>query len=223
MSSYSSAFDEALTKPLVTTAVPPKSQNRFPTNGNGTGTFSTATTRPSTSKPKTVTAPPPESFRSTNPFHDSNDQGQGQAGYNPPQLNDEESQAHSQSQSQAQAQQQQPLLIENDGTSAHSELEVALLQERHMETVQIHDRMRQIRDINLDLASLVEGQQEMVDEVEENAEQVYESARSGTTHLEKAQLLYKNTVEGEGFWKIFFTVLGGGGLILALIHLLSFL
>jgi hypothetical protein len=175
MSSYSSAFDEALTKPLVTTAVqPPKSQNRFPTNRNdGNGT-----TRPSTLKPKTAT-PPPESFRSTNPFHDSNNhQGQGHAGYNPPQLNDEEAQAQAHSQAQTQA---QALLIQNDGTSAHSELEVALLQERHSETVQIHDRMRQIRDINLDLASLVEGQQEMVDEVEENAEQVYESARSGTT------------------------------------------
>ena len=41
------------------------------------------------------------------------------------------------------------------------------------------------------------------------------------SHLEKAQQLYRNTIQGEGFWKLFFTVLGGGGLILALIHLLS--
>ena len=52
---------------------------------------------------------------------------------------------------------------------------------------------------------------------------IYRPFSAACRHLEKAQLLYKNTVEGEGFWKIFFTVLGGGGLILALIHLLSFL
>ena len=182
MSSYSSAFDEALTKPLVTTKVNTNHKAKttaLPVSNNSIT---------NTAKPHPRGPPPPESFPASNPF---------EHGYNPPALDEESQQSQRQQQPHGHPQQGHPLpnddtmtsmetqsqslLLHNDGTSQHSELEVALLQERHEETVQIHSNMRTIRDIHLDLATLVEGQQDMVDEVETNAEQVYQSAQSGTT------------------------------------------
>ena len=186
MSSYSSAFDEALSKPLVTTTSPQK-QSFYKEGG------STPSRNPPSIK-STMTGPPPESFLSTqtmdstNPFDDthsstsnSNKNNIHSRIYQPPQLDDEESAFSDPTSNNTNTDSSQTqALLQDDGTSARQELEVALLQERHSETMQINQNMRQIRDINMDLASLVEQQQDMVDEVEENAEMVYASAKSGT-------------------------------------------
>eukprot|EP00978_Attheya_sp_CCMP212_P038551 scaffold192071_cov40-Attheya_sp.AAC.1 len=68
----------------------------------------------------------------------------------------------------------------------HVDLEAALLQERHGEFVEINSSMSQINDIQKDLATLVQAQQEDVNDMEEHALLTSEALERATEHVEKA-------------------------------------
>lgn len=71
-------------------------------------------------------------------------------------------------------------------TTQHSDLDSALLTERNTEISYVHKSMSQISEIQRDLATLVDGQQEDIDAVEDHAEQTAHYAERGRRELEKA-------------------------------------
>lgn len=79
--------------------------------------------------------------------------------------------------------------------------------------------MNTINAISTELNSLVASQQENVDEMEENAYRIHDSAERGASELGKANsMMQKNNGSGvEVFWKVFFGVIGVGGLIIAFV------
>mmetsp|Transcript_19550 Transcript_19550/g.29607 ORF Transcript_19550/g.29607 Transcript_19550/m.29607 type:complete len:205 (+) Transcript_19550:127-741(+) len=101
------------------------------------------------------------------------------------------------------------------------DIDAALLQERNVESTNVARSMRQIHEINLDLASLVESQQETVDAVEEHAYNVHDNAQRGVSHLQKAKDMMKDGMRNEGFMRVFFVVMGVGGLMIAIVLLLE--
>jgi len=132
---------------------------------------------------------------SANPFDDS---------YQPPNL------------AQEQEQQKVALLEGMEGT--HN-MDDVLFRERHAETLEITKEMRQIRDISLDLANIVDDQQMNFDVIEEDAHAIHDSAERGMGHLERAAVLIKSGSQTESFWKVLFGVLATGGLVIAIVCL----
>mmetsp|Transcript_19639 Transcript_19639/g.24773 ORF Transcript_19639/g.24773 Transcript_19639/m.24773 type:complete len:240 (+) Transcript_19639:196-915(+) len=110
------------------------------------------------------------------------------------------------------------LTFETESPQTNS-LEAALLRERNEESRSILQKMNTISAISSELNSLVLGQQDMVDDVEENAYGVHDATERGVNELERAsRLLQRNNGSGvEVFWKFFFGVIGIGGLIVAFI------
>lgn len=103
--------------------------------------------------------------------------------------------------------------------SQQSSLEEALLRERNAESRSILQKMTTISAITSELNSLVQNQQGTIDEVEDHAYGVHDSAERGVAELETANnMMRKNNGSGvEVFWKYFFGVIGVGGLIIAII------
>jgi len=130
---------------------------------------------------------------SANPFDDD---------YQPPNL--------------AQEQEQQKVAL-LDGE--HEHIDDVLLRERHNETLEITKEMRQIRDISLDLANIVDDQQTNFDVIEEDAHAIHDSAERGVGHLVRAAELIKTGSQTESFWKVLFGVLATGGLVIAIVCL----
>jgi hypothetical protein len=98
-------------------------------------------------------------------------------------------------------------------------LEAALLRERNEESRAILQKMNTISAISSELNSLVESQQDNVDEVEDNAYGVHDAAERGVAELESANaMMRKNNGSGvEVFWKNFFAVIAVGGLVIAFV------
>ena len=78
-------------------------------------------------------------------------------------------------------------------TTQHSNLDSALLTERNTEISYVHKSMSQISEIQRDLATLVDGQQEDIDAVEDHAEQTAHYAERGRRELEKAYHIWQQT------------------------------
>lgn len=76
-------------------------------------------------------------------------------------------------------------------TTQHSDLDSALLTERNTEISYVHKSMSQISEIQRDLATLVDGQQEDIDAVEDHAEQTAHYAERGRRELEKAYHIWQ--------------------------------
>ena len=76
-------------------------------------------------------------------------------------------------------------------TTQHSDLDCALLTERNTEISYVHKSMSQISEIQRDLATLVDGQQEDIDAVEDHAEQTAHYAERGRRELEKAYHIWQ--------------------------------
>jgi hypothetical protein len=191
---YSSPFDDALSKPLI------ELQD------------DTATTTSTTSRDSTHNKSAPLNYQAayTNklaPLSSS-------ASYSPPPTLDEEKQDTQQFLLYSQLTSETPQQI---GTHIDTEL----LRERNSESQHISTQMRQILDINLDLAFLVSSQQENIDGVEDNAFEIHDNAERGVSHLRRAKGLMKNAMNSEGLMRIFFLVVAVGGLFIALVLLLE--
>ena len=203
---YSSPFDDALSKPLIerqddTTATPT--------------TTTTTTTRNSTHN---KSAP-----LNSNPFENQNRNQAAYANklaplspspYSPPPTLDEEQQDTQQFLLYSQLTSETPQQL---GTHIDTEL----LRERNSESRHISTQMRQILEINQDLAFLVSSQQETIDGVEDNAFEIHDNAERGVSHLRRAKGLMKNAMNSEGVMRIFFLVVAVGGMFIALVLLLE--
>ena len=200
---YSSPFDDALSKPLI------ELQD------------DTATTTSTTSRDSTHNKSAP---LNSNPFENQNRNQaaytnklaplSSSASYSPPPTLDEEQQDTQQFLLYSQLTSETPQQI---GTHIDTEL----LRERNSESQHISTQMRQILDINLDLAFLVSSQQENIDGVEDNAFEIHDNAERGVSHLRRAKGLMKNAMNSEGVIRIFFLVVAVGGMFIALVLLLE--
>jgi len=99
----------------------------------------------------------------------------------------------------------------------HQSLEEALLRERSTESQTILQKMSTISAISTELNFLLSSQQNDIDEIENNAYYVHDAAERGVNELENASGLMKNNSGVEGIWKYFFGVVSVGGLIIALV------
>lgn len=192
-SSRVSAFDEALSRPLV-----PSSKNYVEANSSSQVEQKQfiSSSRPKATSFSSIKLPTQNSRRIStpaNPFDDS---------YQPPNL------------LQEQDQQKVSLLA---GMEEGTHMDEVLLRERHTETLEITREMRQIHEISQDLANIVNDQQSNFDEIEEDAHAVHDSAERGVGHLERAARLINSTSQIESFWKVLFGVLAMGGLVIAII------
>ena len=195
-----SQFDLALSKPLIEPAT--SDESFMATNGNGTSTSATASaSASSTGQSATYSNKLSAMTPNNNNFNNA---------YNPPQLNDEE---------------EQSLLLTQitSPTASHlgTQIDTALLTERHSESQHIHQQMRTINAINQDLACLVESQQETIDVIEQDAFEIHDRTERGVSHLMRAKKMMKDGMRGEGIMRVFFFVLAVGGTFIALILLLE--
>jgi hypothetical protein len=204
---YSSPFDDALSKPLI-------EQQDDDTTNISTNIITRNNTRNSNinnkNKNKTILKQGKQSaYAKLDPLSSTSSQH-----YSPPPALDEEQQETHQSlfYSQLTSTTPQPL-----GTH----IESALLTERHAESQNISIQMRQILEINQDLATLVSSQQETIDVIEDNAYEVHDRAERGVGHLQRAKGLMKNAMNSEGVMRIFFLVVAVGGMFIALVLLLE--
>mmetsp|Transcript_4761 Transcript_4761/g.5493 ORF Transcript_4761/g.5493 Transcript_4761/m.5493 type:complete len:200 (-) Transcript_4761:225-824(-) len=101
------------------------------------------------------------------------------------------------------------------------DINTALLQERHAESARVARSMQQIHDIQNDLADLVSSQQETIDNIENDAYDIHDNAERGVSHLEKAKSAMRDATRNEGFMRVFFAVMAGGGLMIAIVLLLE--
>lgn len=101
------------------------------------------------------------------------------------------------------------------------DIDAALLRERHAESASVAMSMRQIHEINQDLANLVQSHQETIDHVESDAYEIHDNAERGVSHLEKAKAAMKDGMRNEGFMRVFFAVMATGGLMIAIVLLLE--
>jgi hypothetical protein len=82
------------------------------------------------------------------------------------------------------------------------DIDLAILQERHNDILQLHSSMKQINEIQKSLAFMVEAQSELVDQVESDAMQSLEHASEGVAQvlaLQKQQQ-QNSTNFGRFFW-----------------------
>lgn len=218
---YKSPFDEAMSKPLISDDTQSVTNNNSTSGGspltsnnassNQKSSLSSLTSAfnskklpfqnsltPNINSNNNVAPPPPESFSKFN-IDQANHSNTEEEEYQPPSLT-----------------------LETTTESANldqSSLEAALLRERNEESRSILQKMNTISAISSELNSLVMNQQETVDEMEENAYRIHDSAERGVAELEKAnEMMRKNNGSGvEVFWKFFFGVIGVGGLIVAFV------
>ena len=218
---YKSPFDEAMSKPLISDDTQSVTNNNSTSGGspltsnnassNQKSSLSSLTSvfhskklpfqnslTPNINSNNNVAPPPPESFSKFN-IDQANHSNTEEEEYQPPSLT-----------------------LETTTESANldqSSLEAALLRERNEESRSILQKMNTISAISSELNSLVMNQQETVDEMEENAYRIHDSAERGVAELEKAnEMMRKNNGSGvEVFWKFFFGVIGVGGLIVAFV------
>lgn len=101
------------------------------------------------------------------------------------------------------------------------DINTALLRERHEESEKVAQSMRQIHEINQDLATLVQSQQETIDQVESDAYGIHDNAERGVSNLQKAKNMMKVGMKQEGFQRIFFAVMAIGGLMIAVVLFLE--
>lgn len=214
---YKSPFDEAMSKPLISDDTQSVTNNKSSSGSSSPSTTSnqrsslssltssfTSKKLPLQNNNNNVAPPPPESFSKFN--IDQTNDSNAEEEYQPPSLT-----------------------LETATESAYPEqssLEAALIRERNEESRSILQKMNTISAISSELNSLVMSQQETVDEMEENAYRIHDSAERGVAELEKAnEMMRKNNGSGvEVFWKFFFGVIGVGGLVVAfVIFLHSFL
>ena len=210
--SYKSPFDEALSKPLVEneTGATDQSSNRKKSGKSNHALNSKSDITPSPSpavysKKLTVQSSlngkkvTPSSSQSFSNFDIEQKEIIDSQEYQPPNLSLETTM-------------EQPF-------SQQSSLEDALLRERNAESRSILQKMTTISAISSELNSLVQNQQDTIDEVEDHAFSVHDSAERGVTELETANdMMRRNNGSGvEVFWKYFFGVIGVGGLIIAFI------
>ncbi len=231
---YKSPFDEAMSKPLIsddTQSVTRHSHACSESNQSRTGPGNSITSDPTrNNKPSssssssssssafnskklplqnpfgtntttisnTTTKPPPESFFKFN--IDQKNESSFEDEYQPPNLTLETTTTES--------------FFPEQGS-----LEAALIRERNEESRSILQKMTTISAISSELNSLVYSQQDTVDEMEEHAYMVHDSAERGVSELENANnMMQKNNGSGvEVFWRVFFGVIGFGGLIVALV------
>lgn len=114
------------------------------------------------------------------------------------------------------------LLLMNDEFNSSSVVDSLLLRERHEETQKIHKNMSTIREISSTLAQLIHSQQHDVDIIEENAIHVHENTGEALSMLEKAQQLLKNGLDREeGVMRMFFLVIAVGGGAISFVMLLE--
>ena len=212
---YSSPFDQALSKPLIDTqqghdtTTSTSTSTSTSTNTSRTGTNTSTQPQPqqnhaafsnklSAQAPNKQNVYPPSSYSSYT--------------YKPPTaiLNDEEQQSLLLTQ-----------LVSESPSTLGTQIDHALLQERHNESYRITTQMRQIHEINQDLATLVESQQETIDIIEQDAYDIHDSTERGVGHLERAKGLMNGAMRSEGLMRVFFMVIAAGGLFIALILLLE--
>jgi len=206
---YPSPFDEALSKPLI------ERQDDTTTTLRTATATATATTRDSTHNKNTSL--------NSNPFENQNRNQAAYANkldplspsaYSPPPTLDEEQQDTQQFLLYSQLTSETPQQL---GTHIDTEL----LRERNSESRHISTQMRQILEINQDLACLVSSQQETIDVIEDNAFEIHDMAERSVSHLQRAKGLMKSAMNSEGVMRIFFLVVAVGGLFIALVLLLE--
>ena len=153
------------------------------------GKNKTSTTTGSSGGSSTSRAPPADAFGGTSARASS-------AKYHPPQPvlqlsnnDDEEQQIEFAASSNENSHHHQSDLMQY--TTQHSDLDSALLTERNTEISYVHKSMSQISEIQRDLATLVDGQQEDIDAVEDHAEQTAHYAERGRRELEKAYHIWQ--------------------------------
>lgn len=198
----SSPFDEAMSKPLIET---PSQEQELPDrkfSQENSWSNTQQTEHNATYTNKLTSLSPLASHRTNNINSD----------YAPPSYDQNDEEANNLIYQQLTSATMQPL-----GTQIENEL----LRERHVESQNISNQMQQILEINQDLAVLVSDQQETIDIIEENAYEVHDHAERGLSQLRKAQNIMRNTIQREGFMRIFFMVIGAGGLLIALVMLLE--
>ena len=76
-------------------------------------------------------------------------------------------------------------------TTHHSDLDSALLTERNTEIAHVHKSMSQISEIQRDLATLVDQQQEDIDVTETNAQDTADYADRARNELERACAVWR--------------------------------
>lgn len=212
-----SPFDEAMSKPLISTSNAKHDNNhnadtqRVTMNNNTTNNSKSSLSSSNNAavyskkitsflSPQSLSSPPqppPESFQS---FHNKN-----QHDYQPPNLTHETT------------------TMTTATTTAttmdlqHQSLEEALLIERNNESRSILHKMSTISAISTELNNLLSSQQDDIDEIETNAYYVHDAAERGVNELESANRLGFSRNNVDGIWKYFFGVVSVGGFIIALI------
>jgi len=213
--SHVSAFDEALSKPLVSksdntntvaaSSSPKKglwkesqsSTSSSPGRNTNAGTSIASTVAAAFSSVK-LPSQQKHGNISKNPFDES---------YRPPNLMPEEQQQNQQHMSMS--------LLQGMEVK---EMDEALLRERHTEALEITQDMRQIREISQDLAIIVNEQQTYIDDIEEDAHAIHDSAEKGLSHLERAAN-FITVSKNERFSRVLFGAIALVGLMTALIFL----
>lgn len=230
---YTSAFDEALSKPLLQSPKPkptPTPAQNDVTSSNDKSTLSPGNTSRDESTTSSGAAFYTNNLPSLAAFLPTRQKvslkkanthlvSDGSSDYQPPNIfsalptNPDDS---------VDEEQQTFLLQKEQESGTASGLEEALLQERHSEAMEISKNMRQIRDISKDLATIVNDQQTQFDELEEDINDVHDSAEQGLTQLQKANGLV-NTINslGQDRCKVLIGFFAGSGLLTALVYLMN--
>jgi hypothetical protein len=196
---YSSAFDDAMSKPLISAQERTDSQNNTTKNNHNHYNNNKNNNNNKSSHIFIEQEQDIESNQSMAMY--SNQVLEKSKLYNPPALQTDY-QLHDESDS--------------------SMIDLLILRERHEETQQIHSNMSTIREINTTLAQLVQSQQHDIDLIEENAIDVHENTAEALTLLEKANKLLKDGLGmEEGIMRMFFLVIAVGGGAIGIVMLLE--
>mmetsp|Transcript_7130 Transcript_7130/g.10218 ORF Transcript_7130/g.10218 Transcript_7130/m.10218 type:complete len:240 (+) Transcript_7130:288-1007(+) len=225
--SYPSAFDEALSRPLVS---PSQSTDHSVASASSRRSAATdkSSRRGKLPPQQTIEQPDPALLKSAfqeekktpplSAFFSSKNTAQNEIhpkskssnpfdeGYTPPSLPTEDNKRRMQE------------VLELDRVD---DIETALLRERHTEAQAITKDMRHIQEISRDLANIVNDQQMHIDDIEEDAHAIHDSAERGLTNLERAAQLFKNNnSRTDSFLKTLVAVVAIGGLLTVITILL---
>jgi len=74
-----------------------------------------------------------------------------------------------------------------------------MLQEREAEMLEINKKMHTVQDIYKDLAGLIDGQQELIDKIDESLEYANANVNSGVDNYDQARLAYENPILEDPF------------------------
>ena len=100
-------------------------------------------------------------------------------------------------------------------TTQHSDLDSALLTERNTEIAHVHKSMSQISEIQRDLATLVDQQQEDIHVIETNAQDTADYADRARNELEKAYAVWRELNRRQ---RLVLKVLGSIALLWIMVH-----